>query len=331
MPAADAWLRGHEEALVRAAALVRLDGADPLDPRVALLQDEAMRDGALSAVFRAQHGDGSWGSAHHSSARIVSTLLVARSLVDVGLTVRCAAVESALAFLAAQALTPTPTIDGRRDGALPCYAAMLADVLMRGGRADAAIAPLTWIANHQQVRNHGDDLAPGAVHWAAYLATRYGGCFGSTSCFIGVVASADALELGLRMGLPVPGRAHELLDGTRELLQRRRLCFAGDGGVLPLVRPTKEDPAGSRWLAPVLPRNYLPDLLDLIGLARRIGVDEAALEPALELTARWQRADGRWPMASRRPIVDAYRPERVSKSKASAWITLRALVALGRT
>lgn len=305
-----------------------LGHAAPGDETVRLLHAAALKGAALTRLAGRQREDGSFGSRAEPPARILTTLMAVRSLTDAGLTDRAEMMAAGLDFLAEHAVVSGGgAIRGRRDSVLPCYTGVLAEVFLRGGRPDRAEPLLTWISAHQQIRSGGLDHAPGAQPWADYLRTRYGGCLASTSCLIGAVAGVGALVAGRRSGVPIPRRALALIDGMRRVLAERTVCHAHDGTVLPLAGRTTADPDGTRWTAPAFPRNYLPDLLDLLHLAVRLEVPADRLAPAWATLRRWQLPDGRWVMGGKRMLTVAFRPEPRNVRRPSAWITLRCLEA----
>lgn len=300
------------------------------DEAVRVLQTAALDGAHLMSLAGQQRDDGSWGTQATAPGRILTTLLALRSLTDAGLTDRSTMVAAALDFLAEHAVVSGGgAIWGTRDSVLPCYTGILAEVFLHGGRPGLAEPLLAWISMHQQIRSGGLDRAPGATPWADYLRTRYGGCFASTSCLIGAIAGVSALVVGQRAGICLPSRALTLMDGMRRLLAERGVCHARDGSVLPLAGRTKADPDATRWMAPVFPRSYLPDLLDLIHLAVALEVPADRIAPARARLSHWQLPDGRWVLGGRRTLSIGFRPEPRNLRRPSAWITLRYLESNG--
>lgn len=277
----------------------------------------------LARVIAAQHPDGSWGQHPSASRRIVPTIFTARSLqesrVDAG-----SALDRALGFLEAAAVVDGgASIDGTRDSVLSCYTGILANLLVRAGRFESARPLLEWIVRYQPVVFGGTAyLQPAPPVWGEYLRHRYGGCMAdSTTCLLGLVPSMGALVAGQRAGLEVAAATH--LDAIRQLLTDRRVMFGRAGAVLPLAGRTRKDPAGTRWLAPAFPLDYVIDLVELVQLAVDVGVPADAMSEAVRLIESWQLPGGGWPMLGTRRIPDAYRPERVDRRRASPIISRR--------
>jgi hypothetical protein len=277
-------------------------------------------------LARRQRDDGSFGADGRAEARVVSTLLAARSLVEADLGDH-PSVDPALDFLTRTAINGGCSIDGRRDGVLSCYTGMLARLMVGAGRVDAAAPLLDWIVAYQPVA-FGDTTyhrRSGPI-WGDYLRHRYGGCMADTTCLLGLVPAMSALADGRDAGIGLAVDAQ--LDAMSALLTDRRLMHGRSGTVIALSGRTKRDPSGIRWLLPAFPRDYVIDLIELVDLAARLGVPRGAMTEALELIESWKLPDGQWPLPATRRVVDAYRPELANRRRPSV-ITTRRVQRLG--
>jgi hypothetical protein len=274
-----------------------------------------------------QRPDGSWGPQATPTARIVTTILAARSLQEAGLASE-SSLARALDFLADVAVVGGgASIAGARESVLSCYTGMLARLFVRADRTDDARPLLDWIVRYQPVDFGGRSyLEPARPTWGAYLRTRYGGCMSSTTCLLGLVPTVSALVAARRAGLEVDGAAHEA--ALRRLLTDRRVLFGRSGEVMPLAGRTKRDPAGTRWLAPAFPLDYVVDLIELVDLALGVGVPLESMRESIAQIASWRLPSGGWPMLARRSLAIAYRPEPVDRRRPSELITRR-VAALG--
>lgn len=277
--------------------------------------------GTAAELQQRQHADGSFGPQRMPAGRIVPTIFVARSLHEAGLADH-PSLGPALDFLTRAAIVGGCTIDGRHDGVLSCYTGMLARLLVGTGRHDAAAPLLDWILTYQPVAFGGTvyHQTSGPL-WGGYLRYRYGGCMADTTCLLGLVPTVAALIEAREAGFDLPVDAH--LAAMRQLLIDRRLMYGRNGAVIPLSGRTKADPDGTRWMLPAFPRDYVIDLIELVDLARRLAVPDAAMTDAVELIALWRLPEGGWPLLGTRRIADAYRPERVDRHRPSELTTRR--------
>ncbi|PKQ26988.1 MAG: hypothetical protein CVT64_00625 [Actinobacteria bacterium HGW-Actinobacteria-4] len=277
---------------------------------------------SVSELEHRQHRDGSFGARPDAAGRVVSTIFAARSLLEGGAT-DSPALPAALDYLTATAIIDGGgSIDGTRNGVLPCYTGMLANLLVSAGRLDDARPLLEWIVKYQPITFGGMVyLQPSGPGWGEYLHRRYGGCMRSTTCMLGLVPTISALVAARAAGVDIAADAH--LDAMRRLLIDRHLMIGRSGAVMPLSGRTTNDPTGTRWLLPAFPRDYVIDLIDLLSLAVALDVPREAMQEARELLESWRLPDGTWPMLGKRRILDAYRPESVSSRQPSAIITAR--------
>lgn len=279
--------------------------------------------GELSAR---QHGDGSFGRQARPEARIVSTIFAARSLQEGGIH-EDPGLSRALDFLARTGVVDGGgSIDGRRDAVLSCYTGMLARLLVRAGRLGEAEPLLQWILRYQPVTFGGTTYhKPAGPMWGDYLRRRYGGCMAGTTCVLGLLPTVSALVAARDAGMLLAAEPH--LEAMRRLLIDRRVMFGRSGSVMPLAGSTKADPAGTRWLVPAFPLDYVCDLIELVQLARQLGVPQEAMTEAVDLIGSWRLPGGGWPLLGTRRLADVYRPEPVNRQRASE-ITTRRVAAL---
>ncbi|WP_246169104.1 hypothetical protein [Actinotalea subterranea] len=256
----------------------------------------------LDRVLERQRDDGSWGAADDWRRRVLPTLWTVNVLAELG-AASGPAWDAAARFLAARGTTDGGVFsrDGRRDGVLACYVGIAATTYLLGGRPDLAAPQVAWILRHQDVREHGVSRRGDVEPYHPALSHRYGGCFASTSCLVGVVKAGRALELWRRTGqtgtAALTGTdardVDELLGVIRDALLARSLMRTGDGRVLPLgVPPARAD----EWLVPTFPVDWRTDLVEVLGLAARTGPYDERLQPAVDLLTALQRPDGGWPL-----------------------------------
>lgn len=199
------------------------------------------------------------------------------------------------------------SIFGTRDSVVPCYTGMMARLLVRAGRMDAALPLLQWIVRYQPVV-YGAVVyhEPAGPLWGEYLRKRYGGCMGATTCLLGLVPAVSALTAARRAGLTVAADAH--VTAMRNLLIDRRVMFSRSGAIMLLAGRTKTDPEGTRWVFPAFPLDYVIDLVELVQLAIDVDVPANAMAEAVDLIWSWRLTDGGWPMLGSRRVSLAYRP-----------------------
>ncbi|MCB2177062.1 MAG: hypothetical protein KQH57_14715 [Actinomycetales bacterium] len=250
------------------------------------------------------------------------TIFAARSVQEAGLDDE-PCLSRALDFLSRHAVVDGGgSIYGTRDSVVPCYTGMIARLLVRAGRGEAAMPLLQWIVRYQPVVYGGVVYhEPVGPLWGDYLRTRYGGCMAATTCLLGLVPAVSALAAARRAGLAIAADAH--VAAMRSLLIDRRVMFGRSGAIMPLAGRTKTDPEGTRWVLPAFPLDYVIDLVELAQLAVDIDVPVNAMTEAVELIRSWRLTDGGWPMLGKRRVSLAYRPEPVSRRQRSETITRR--------
>ncbi len=263
---------------------------------------------ALEWLATRQREDGSWGKQATAPGRIVSTIFAARSLQEAGLDDE-PRLSRALDFLSRNAVVDGGgSIHGTRDSVVPCYTGMMARLLVRAGRAEAAMPLLQWIGRYQPVVYGGVVYhEPAGPMWGEYLRKRYGGCMAATTCLLGLVPAVAALTAARKAGLPVAADAH--VAAMRNLLIDRRVMFSRSGAIMSLAGRTKTDPEGTRWVLPAFPLDYVIDLVELLQVAIDVDVPVNAMAEAVDLIRSWRLADGGWPMLGMRRVSPAYRPE----------------------
>lgn len=305
-----------------------------------------------SPLLGAQRADGSWGAADDWRRRVLPTLWTASTLGELdrlgelghvgppsagtdprhrgaAADVRSAS-AAALQFLGERAVTDGGVFsrDGSRGGVLACYVAIAATTFLLGGRPDLAEPQVDWILRYQDVRVHGCSRRGDPDGYHPGLATRYGGCLGSTSCLIGVVKAGRALRLWRDLADPRDdGRAdevHAMLEMVRDALLERELMYTRSRDILPLG--THADRAAD-WLAPTFPLDWRTDLIEVVGQVAATGPADARMQPALDHLAEMQHPAGGWPQ--RRTFWPPGLPALESRSRVpSRLVTLRVLDAL---
>lgn len=277
---------------------------------------------ALELLATGQREDGSWGKQATAPGRIVPTIFAARSLQEAGLDDE-PRLSRALDFLSRNAVVDGGgSIYGTRDSVVPCYTGMMARLLVRAGRAEAAMPLLQWIVRYQPVV-YGAVVyhQPAGPLWGEYLRKRYGGCMAATTCLLGLVPAVSALTAARRAGLTVAADAQ--VTAMRNLLIDRRVMFSRSGAIMSLAGRTKTDPEGTRWVFPAFPLDYVIDLVELVQLAIDVDVPANAMAEAVDLIRSWRLTDGGWPMLGTRRLSLAYRPEPVNRRQRSDIITRR--------
>ncbi len=249
---------------------------------------ELLADPALTHAFSMQRDDGSWGIDDRADARILSTLWVVKTLIEAGLDAAVNQVDAALTFLAHYATTSDGyfTISGTDMGVLPCYVGLAARVFRDAGRGDLVETQTQWLTRHQQVSVAGQTRRE-AAEWGHGLDHRYGGCFSSTSCLIGIVRATEVWREGDRQ------EHRDAYACARDVLHERSLAFTRDGKrLLDLPAPARTP---SAWTLPAFPSDWRVDLIDVIHAVARSphGADPRA-QRAVDVLMASRREDGSW-------------------------------------
>lgn len=249
---------------------------------------QVLADPILVRASRAQRDDGSWGTNERVETRILPTLWVVKALIEAGLDATIYQVDAALTFLVNRATTDAGyfTVSGTDRGVLPCYVGLATRLCLDAGRHDLVGPQLEWLTRFQQISVAGV-VRRKADKWGQGLDTRYGGCFRSTSCFIGVVRAAEAWSAG---EMPAHRDAYR---AARQVLDERSLAFTRDGRrLLDLPAPVR---SSGGWTSPAFPSDWRVDLIDVIHAAARgsHGIDPSARR-AVEVLMASRRDDGSW-------------------------------------
>lgn|GEM_PF-1921689 len=311
-----------------APALVRrfrrlVDGAS-----AALDVDDVQAQPLWAKVAAGQHDDGSFGDRPAANARLLSTLWTLRTLTDLGGGPPCAAWAKAHRFLADHAVVDGGfSFTGERAGVLSCYTGLCASMLQAAQeqhRVDddvehTRLQLVAWLHTHQQVQRRGDSRraqTPEVFHPS--LATRYGGCFASTSCFTGVVRAAQASPPD-----------SDVVQAARAFLLERRVMQTSAGRILPLVsKPSADDETRAQWLKIHHPVGYHVDLLEALQVVTSTGAWDARMQPAVAHVLQQQLDDGTWPLQAKAKQPGLWALERVNRRRGSPTATVRVLEAL---
>ncbi|MCB2413286.1 hypothetical protein LGT39_10570 [Demequina sp. TTPB684] len=283
---------------------------------------ELLVDPAMAACLSQQRADGSWGTASNAGSRVLSTLWVVKALIEAGLDAQVAAVDSAITFLSRHAVTDAGyfTVSGTDSGVLPCYVGLVSRLFRDAGRIELVGPQVEWLTRYQQVGVAGQARRT-AEEWGHGLDRRFGGCFSSTSCLIGVVRATQAWAGGSE---PAHGEA---LAVSREALMERSLAFTRDGErLLDLPSPLK-DPGG--WALPAFPTDWRIDAIDALhAVALGEGQPDPRVGRAIALLMAARRDDGSW--ARGWHVTSPYLKGLgvAPRGKGSPIVTARALVAL---
>ena len=269
-----------------------------------------------------QHSDGSWGSHERAGNRLLPTLWMVKALGELGLDRSHPGWNGGVRFITDIAATDGGvfSISGKRDGVLSCYVGIAALVYLHGGYPDLARAQLEWILRHQDLRVGGEEVrSVPAEQWGSYLATKYGGCMGETTCLVGLLRTGRALAAWGHSD------ADDMVEGIRQVFLSRRLFRTSGGSVVPLaVSPSK----AADWLVPTYPLDWRVDLIELVEFVARTGSPDERIQDAIDVIADFRLADGTW------PLLRSYRPDelvgfsRPSKNRANPMATMRAVEAL---
>ncbi len=272
-----------------------------------------------------QREDGSWGDGSTPTARVLPTLWMTKTLLELGRG-GDASVREAGGFLATTACTDEGvfSLDGRRSGVLSCYVGTAASIFVALGFSESARAQVDWVLRYQDVRCGGASWREQPVEvWSPDLAWRYGGCLASTTCLIGLARTGAGLVAWREHTGSTAGDA--LLHQVAEAFLQRSLFQKTDGSTLPLGTPPSR---ADEWLLPTFPRDWRVDLIEVLHLVARVAGPDPRLQPALNVVGRQQLADGSWRL--RRSFRPAALPllERRSRSSGSTVITQRVVAAL---
>ncbi|WP_291380034.1 hypothetical protein [Demequina sp.] len=283
---------------------------------------ELTAEPTIERCFGAQRNDGSWGPDVRVAARVLPTLWVLKALIEAGLDGRVHQVDRGLTFLRDHATTDAGyfTLTGTDGGVLPCYVGLVARLFRDAGRRDMVGPQTGWLSRYQQVsvagqaRRHADD-------WGHGLDKRYGGCFATTSCVIGVARAAEVWSAKHNT------EQRQAFAAASEALHERSLAFARNGQrLLELPAPRKSPGA---WALPAFPSDWRVDLIDVIhAVAQAPGGTDSRAQRAVDTLVASRLEDGSWVRGWH--VTSAFLKGfgAVPRGQGSPIVTARALVAL---
>lgn len=331
---------------LRARVLVDLLGHAPDDPRVQEARARIPEQPWVRATLAAHNGDGTWGRGFYHKYDGTSWVLL--HLSEVGAPMDHPAVRQGVERLIETA-RPIEKLRGTRavpfenlgDGVywkhpIACLTAHMALVLIRAGLPEHRVTrgALT-VARHRFEPGRGfgcfvvdDSLLPACVMTVpkvlkAFLALPAGSRTAEDERLI-----ADMADVLKRFGLYryVPEQVGAWRSRTRELgateraAEKRRWIAEGR------LEPRKEKEG---WLRFAFPHSYNSDLLEVLLLLGKAGVErDAVIEEGLQILLSRRRKDGMWAMVG--GLNGKMHAALDRKGKPSPWITYRALLALHR-
>lgn len=316
------WLLEADEPAVRYATLTRLLGRPERSAAVRRERNAIMKEGVVPAILDQQNEDGSWGRpASFYTGKYRSTvwqvIILAEHFAD-GQNIQ---VRKACEFLLAHSQEAHSggfaTREGKRtagglpSGVVPCLTGNLIFSLLRLGYGDDPRLErgIDWLTKY--LRFDDGDTGPPAgfpyAHWEI--------CYGTHSCFMGVVKGLKALA-----EIPPDGRSAAVLrtlDAGAEFMLKHHIFKRSHD----LSRVSK--PAFKRF---GFPRMYQTDALEILRILLDLGHQDERMQEALDLVISLRGDDGRWRMRDSfngKFLVDVER-----QGAPSRWITLHALCVL---
>lgn len=318
------WLLEEDNPAVRAAALVGLMGAGADDCEVKKARAREISSGLSGEVLAEIQPEGYWGRPEdfYGRSKYHGTVWSLLLLSEMGCAFEDARFHAAIDFLLRHAqradsggftYASSASASGARPAPLPCLSGNLVWAFCQAGfSSDERVARAAdWLAASMYLRDGRDD--PSAVEIPAGMEKLlFASCWGEHTCMMGVVKALKALA-----AWPEEYRTEAMekaATAAADFLLRHRLVFRSHS-------PQKI--SNKDFLKFGFPLLWRTDALEMLETLLRLGVQDKALIPALDLVLSKRLPDGRWRVDQSFNGRMLVRVEKVGRP--GKWVTLRAL------
>lgn len=170
------------------------------------------------------------------------------------------------------------SLDGSDSGVLSCYHSMVLRALVRLGYHKHVIdQAVDWLLKYQPFDRQQYST------WKGIGVTKYGGCFKSVPCYIGLAKATKALVAYQKVN--PRSELQQTIDNAIAYILSHRLVY----------RRSNEQPIHRHILDLSFPESYQLNVVELLELMRESGhLDDPRLEDAKAYVHSRRGADGYW-------------------------------------
>ncbi len=316
------WLLEKENPSVRYWTLVDLLGRACDDPEVLAAQRDVMKSEPVVRLLSRQMPGGWWGKEEdfYIHAKYKGTVWNLILLAELGVDPADEHIQRAANFIlnASQDAASGGFSARSRAGegadrslVIPCLTGNMLWCLVRFGRLDDRRVQqgLSWITIYQRF----DDGVKKAPQGWPYSVNEH--CWGRHTCHLGVVKGLKALA-EVSPGQRIPAMQETIGKGAEFLLAHH--IFKKSHDLAQVAMP--------EWLELGFPRFWDTDILEILGILKRLGYQDERMNEALEVLRSKQDGEGRWGLESSWNGRMLVRFEK--EGQPSKWVTLKALYCL---
>lgn len=316
------WLLEESNPSVRYFTLKELMQLDKNDEMLEEAKRAIMLSGPVPYILDQQNEDGSWEEPDRFYTRkYKGTIWQLMILAELGASSKDEKIQRACQFILNNSYSSEnggfSMKYGKRKGTglasevIPCLTGnMIWSLIQLGYLKDARVqSGIEWIVKHQRTDDGIDvDDLPTEYKYADM-------CFGSHTCFMGVVKSLKALSV-----IPEKRRSSVVKHKIEELAE-----FLLIHHLFKQSHQLNKD-AKQGWKRFGFPLMYQTDILEILIILCDLGIYDVRMQEAIDVVKKRMLSDGRWKMANTfngKMVVDIE-----VKGEPSKWITLRAMKVL---
>jgi hypothetical protein len=313
------WLLEEENPSVRYFTLRELLDRPESDSEVAASRADIMKIGPVPKILSKQEPGGYWGKPEdfYMRSKYKGTVWNLVTLAQLGADSGDERIKRACDFILNNSYDrgsggfsvrlSKEEEGGEKSAIIPCLTGNMAWSLVRFGYYDNGRVQRTigWLSQYMRF-DDGETEAP--QRWP-YV--RYDKCWGSHTCFMGIIKSLKALA-------EIP-KIHSkgidyTIDASVEYLLKHHI-YKQSHDTSKIAMP--------EWLRFGFPYMWNSDLTEILGIMAKLGVKDDRMQEAIALVASRQDEHGRWKLETTfngRMLVNIEHKDQPSK-----WVTLNAL------
>lgn len=318
------WLLEDDNPSVRYLTLTDILDKPISDPEVSKAKNDIILKGIVPRILARQEAGGYWDEPDRLYvAKYKGTVWQIMILAELLADAKDERIKKACEFLLVNSQDlasggfsmhrSVKSGGGRHSEVIPCLTGNLVFSLIRFGYLDdpRVQRAINWITSHQRF----DDAESEPPQVWPY--DKYEMCWGKHTCHMGAVKALKALS-------EIPGKKRNpkvqrtIADGAEFILKHHVHKKSHD-----LTRVSR--PGWRRFSFPLM---YQTDILEILGILRRLGYKDERMQEAVDIVVSKQDATGKWILND--TFNGRFQADIEKKGEPSKWITLNALRVLKR-
>jgi hypothetical protein len=319
------WLLEDDNPSVRYFTLTRILDLPERHKDVREARQKIMEIGVVPAILAKQQAGGNWEDPRaFYTGKYRSTVWQLIILAELGAAGDDPRVKRACEFILERSQdrstggfahhTAERTGGGRATEVIPCLTGNMVWSLRRlgYGNDERVRRGVDWLAEYLRF-DDGESRPP-----ADWRYKRFESCYGRHTCFMTVVKGLKALA-----DIPESRRSAAVkrcIESSVEFLLKHHVYKSSHD-------PTKVAKPG--WTRFGFPKMWSTDVLEILLILTRLGIDDKRMQGAIDLVVSRQNELGRWLLQD--TFNDRFHVRIEAKGKPSKWVTLNALTVLKRS